>query len=125
MISIEATGSFKRTQEFLNQMTKGTFFSTLGHYGALGVSALASATPVDSNLTATSWTYEVVIKEGKYSIIWHNTNVESGIPVAILIQYGHATRNGGWIEGRDYINPVIQPLFDQITSDFWKQVTNG
>jgi hypothetical protein len=125
VISIEATGSFKRTQDFLNQMAKGTFFSTLEHYGTIGVAALASATPVDSGLTATSWTYEVVIKQGQYSIVWHNTNVESGIPVAILIQYGHATRNGGWIEGHDYINPVIRPLFDQITSDFWKQVTNG
>lgn len=125
MITVTSPGSFKKTEDFLGQMSKGELYKVLEHYGSVGVTALASATPVDSGLTANAWTYEIVNRKGNHSIIWHNTNVISGIPVAILIQYGHATRSGGWIEGRDYINPVIKPLFDQITNEVWKQVTNG
>jgi hypothetical protein len=125
MIEIKSTGSFKKTEDFLGRMSKGELFRTLESYGAVGVNALAMATPVDSGLTANSWTYEIVKKLGKYSIIWHNTNIKTGIPVAILIQYGHATRNGGWIEGRDFINPAIRPIFDQIINDIWEKVRNG
>lgn len=122
MISFEVSGSFKNTEKFLQTMKSGEIFKELNKYGQIGVEALSRATPVDSSLTAQSWTYEVINKSGKYEIIWKNTNVESGIPVAILIQYGHATRNGGWIEGRDYINPAIQPLFDKIAEDVWERV---
>ena len=122
MISFEVSGSFKNTEKFLKTMKSGEIFKELNKYGQIGVEALSRATPVDSSLTAQSWTYEVINKSGKYEIIWKNTNVESGIPVAILIQYGHATRNGGWIEGRDYINPAIQPLFDKIAEDVWERV---
>jgi hypothetical protein len=125
MITIETSGSFKKTEDFLSKMSKLNFESLLDRYGAMGVSVLASVTPRDSGLTAGSWNYEVVKEKGRYSIVWHNTNVVSGIPVAILIQYGHATRNGTWIEGYDYINPVIKPMFDRIADEVWKQVTNG
>lgn len=125
MISVTATGDFDKTSKILSQMAKGDFFNLLEHYGQVGVDALASATPVESGLTANSWTYEIIRKPGEYAIVWHNTNVNDGLPVAILIQYGHGTGTGGWVEGYDYINPAIRPIFDQMTDEVWKQVTNG
>lgn len=125
MITVSSPGSFQKTEKFLSQMSKGDFFNFLEHYGAVGVDALSSATPVESGLTAHSWTYEVVKKPGQYSIVWHNTNVNDGLPIAILIQYGHGTGTGGWVEGRDYINPAIRPIFDQMADELWRQVTNG
>lgn len=125
MIDITAPGSFAKTEAFLGKMAKGQLFEILNHYGAVGVDALASATPVDSGLTANSWTYTIINEKGRHAIEWHNTNVVNGIPVAIMIQYGHGTGTGGWVEGRDFINPAIRPLFDRITNEVWKQVTNG
>lgn len=122
MIKYEVSGSFKNTEKFLKTMQSGSIFSLLDHYGQLGADALSKATPIDSSLTANSWKYEVKEKNGSHEIIWRNTNVESGIPVAILIQYGHGTRNGGFVEGRDYINPAIQPLFDKIADEIWERV---
>lgn len=122
MITFESNGDFKKTQQFLDRMARAEHMAILNHYGQVGVDALASATPTDSGLTATSWTYTIEKKQGKYSIVWHNTNVVDGIPVAILIQYGHGTGTGGWVEGRDYINPAIRPIFDMITEEVWKQV---
>lgn len=122
MIEVKASGDFRNTEAFLASMKQGEVFSVLERYGQAGVDALSQATPVNTGLTATSWTYEVVRKNGKYQIVWHNTNVESGIPVAVLIQYGHATGTGGWVEGEDYINPAIQPLFDKIADDVWERV---
>lgn len=124
MFSVEAKTSDK-TAKFLEKLSKPDFMNVLNHYGSVGVNALASATPVESGLTANSWTFTVEHKGGWYSIIWRNTNVHSGIPVAIILQYGHGTGTGGWVEGRDYINPAIQSVFDQITNEIWKQVTNG
>jgi len=106
-------------------MQKAEAIKILNKYGQEGVNALASATPVDSGLTADSWEYETIYKNGRYSIVWSNTNVESGIPVAILIQYGHATGTGGWVEGTDYINPSIRPLFDKIAENVWERVKNA
>jgi len=122
MIEVTSSGNFKKTEQFLYGMAKGDVFDILETYGQQGVDALALATPVDSGLTAESWSYEVIRKNGKYQIIWHNSNLESGIPVAILIQYGHATGTGGWVEGYDYINPAIKPLFDKIAQDVWEMV---
>ena len=124
MISVTASNK-DSTSAYLNKLKRRDAFSVLEKFGQQGVTALAAATPVDSGLTAQSWTYEVVREKGRYGIIWHNTNVVSGIPVAILIQYGHATRSGSWVEGYDYINPVIRPLFDKIAEDVWRGVTNG
>lgn len=122
MIEVTSTGDFKKTEAFLLAMKRGEVYDILEKYGQQGQDALASATPIDSGITRESWKYEVVRKNGKYQIIWRNTNVESGIPVAILIQYGHATGTGGWVEGRDYINPAIQPLFDKIANEVWERV---
>lgn len=124
MISITSSGSNK-TEVFLTKMLKGDLFNSLDRYGAMGVDALASATPKDSGLTASSWTYHVVKKKGFYSVVWNNTNTINGTPVAIILQYGHGTGTGGWVEGRDYINPAIQPIFDQMAEEVWKQVTSG
>jgi len=100
-------------------------FKALEKYGAIGVAALKQATPVESSETANSWYYEIVDRPGYYSIHWLNSHIEDPgrIPVAVLIQYGHATGNGGYVQGRDYINPALQPIFDQIVADMWKEVT--
>lgn len=125
MITIQSTGDFRKTSKFLSKMSTGEVFKVLDKYGRVGVSALASATPKDTGVTATSWSYEIVKRGGTYSIIWGNTHVENGRPIAILLQYGHATRNGGWVEGRDYINPALRPVFDQILNDVWREVTSA
>ena len=95
----------------------------LDQYGRAGVAALASATPVDSGETAQSWYYEITNKKGFVSISFHNSNIQNGVPIAIILQYGHGTGTGGWVAGRDYINPAIRPIFDQIANDAWKEVT--
>lgn len=123
MITFSSSGSFNATESFLQRVSSDGLFSALDHYGQQGVDALASATPVDSGLTAQSWTYEIVKDANSYSIIWDNTHIENGMPIAILIQYGHATRTGGYVEGRDYINPALRPIFDQIAKDAWREVT--
>ena len=97
--------------------------SDLDKYGKEGVAALASATPVDTGLTASSWSYEIKQKNGSISISFKNSNIQNGVPIAIILQYGHGTRNGGWVQGRDYINPAIQPIFDRIANDAWREVT--
>jgi hydrogenase maturation factor len=125
MITVKSSGSTDRTSKFLNSLQRGDAFALLEKAGAEGAALLASATPVESGLTADSWTYEVKRFRRRYVIIWHNTNVISGIPVAMLIQYGHGTRGGTWVSGRDYINPVIRPLFDRIADDVWNGVTSG
>ncbi len=122
-VTFESSGSFDNTESWLKRMSSGAIFASLDQYGREGVAALASATPVDSGLTANSWTYEVLKEGGSYSIIWGNTNTTTGRPVAILLQYGHGTGTGGYVQGRDYINPAIQPVFDRISSEVWKAVT--
>jgi hypothetical protein len=125
MISVEAPGSFKKTDDFLAKMQREDLARRLDRYGRMGVDALSSATPVDSGETAQSWTYTISQKKGSVELVWHNTNVHDGIPIAIILQYGHGTGTGGWVPGRDYINPAIRPIFDQITADMWSEVTNG
>ena len=122
-ITIESKGSFKNTERFLSRMKTGEIFAALDRYGQVGVAALATVTPVDSGETANSWTYTVTKKRGAYSIIWRNTHVVAGQPVAILLQYGHGTGTGGYVQGRDFINPAIRPIFDQIANEVWKAVT--
>ena len=124
-IQLSSRGSFRKTEDFLKVMKRKDIYKSLESYGQRGVAALASATPVYEGIAASSWTYEVTRKGKYYSIAWHNMNIESGIPVVILIQYGHATRNGGYVQGRDFINPVIRPLFDQISDEVWKAVKNA
>lgn len=123
MIKFEHKGDFVKTTKFLTRAKKGAHLSSLDKFGREGVAALASATPVDTGLTASSWYYEIKQKDGIVEISFCNSNVQNGVPIAIILQYGHATGNGGWVEGRDYINPAIQPIFDEITSKAWREVT--
>jgi len=123
MISLKVSGSFKNTEAFADRIKRRQQFVVLGKYGAMGVRALAAATPEDSSLTANSWRYEIAQKPGYFAIHWLNSNVEDGIPIAILLQYGYGTKNGGIVQGRDYINPAMQPIFDQMAADMWKEVT--
>ena len=97
--------------------------SDLDRFGRDGVEALSSATPVDTGLTASSWDYEIKYSDDGARISFTNKNIQNGVPIAIVLQYGHATRNGSWVEGRDYINPAIQPIFDRIANDAWREVT--
>ena len=122
-IELISTGDFKNALNFLHSMLNGQLFSELDHYGQVGVDALASATPTDTGLTAESWGYRVIKDVYGPGIEWFNTNHENGVPVAILIQYGHGTGTGGYVQGLDYINPAIQPIFDKIVDDIWKKVT--
>lgn len=124
MIKITNRGSFAKIEAFGKRVKDRTYLRPLGpKYGPIGVAALSRATPLDSGLAASSWYYEVVDKPGYFAIHWLNSDVENGFHVAVALQYGHATRNGGYVEGRDYINPVMRPIFDQIAVDMWKEVT--
>jgi hypothetical protein len=123
MITFTQTGNFDKTEAYLARLKQEDLSAVLNKYGEMGVNALSNATPVDSGLTAQSWYYTIVSRRGYYSIRWHNSNVQSGLPIAVLIQYGHGTRNGGYVQGRDYIMPAIQPVFDQIAEEAWREVT--
>ncbi|CAK7008576.1 MAG: hypothetical protein EUB_01602 [Eubacterium sp.] len=122
MITFKHSGDFSKTISFLNKTKEKDFRKILDRYGKLGVSALSSATPTDTGLTAASWHYEIEGAKGSSTITFYNSNIQNGVPIAIILQYGHGTRNGGWVNGRDYINPAIQPVFDKITADAWKEV---
>ena len=123
MIKISHKGDFSKTVNYLKRLKESTRLDILNKYGQRGVNALASATPVDSGLTASSWYYEIEQKAGSSAIVFNNSNIQNGVPIAIILQYGHGTGTGGWVQGRDYINPAVQPLFDQIANDVWREVT--
>ena len=123
MISFRHKGDFSKTTKYLTNVQDKVRMRDLEKFGREGVAALASATPVDSGLTAKSWYYEIVRKNGSVTISFKNSNIQNRVPIAIILQYGHGTRNGGWVQGRDYINPAIQPVFDKIANDAWREVT--
>lgn len=123
MIKVKHKGDFSKVTRFLERAKKGVRIDSLDKYGRQGVAALAANTPVDTGLTANSWYYEIVKENGKVRISFCNSNIQNGVPIAIILQYGHGTRTGGWVEGRDYINPAIQPIFDEITKNAWKEVS--
>jgi hypothetical protein len=125
MIRVKTSGDFKHTDEFLQRMKRATYLKQLNRFGAQGVSALKHATPEETGATAEGWTYLIVQRPGYYSIQWLNTHVEDPghIPVAILLQYGHGTRSGAYIQGIDYINPAMRPIFENIAAEAWKEVT--
>lgn len=123
MISFRQKGDFSNLSRFLERAKETVKIGDLDKYGRAGVAALSSATPVDTGKTAASWTYEIVRQNGSVSIEFHNTNIQKDIPIAIILQNGHATGTGGWVEGRDYINPAIQPIFDKIAKEAWEEVT--
>lgn len=123
MITFRHKGDFSNLTRFLERAKETVRLGDLDKYGREGVAALASATPVSSGETASSWYYEIEHKNGSTSIIFSNSNVNKGVPIAVILQYGHGTRNGGWVQGRDYINPAIQPVFDKIADEAWREVT--
>ena len=123
MITFRQKGDFSKLTRFLERAKEAIHLGDLDKYGRQGVAALSSATPVDSGLTAKSWYYEIENKNGSATIKFSNSNIQNGVPIAIILQYGHGTRNGGWVEGRDYINPAIQPIFDEIANEAWREVT--
>lgn len=122
MIGVNSKGNFQKTRAFLDKMQKKRHLSELNRYGELGVKALAANTPVDTGKTALSWRYRIVRDRRGVRIEWYNTNVKNRVPVAVLIQYGHGNRSGGYVQGRDYINPAMRPIFDNIARDVWKKV---
>jgi hypothetical protein len=123
MISFRHQGDFSKLTSFLEKAKETVKLGDLDRFGREGVAALASATPVDTGLTANSWYYKIENTKGSATISFHNSNIQNGIPIAIILQYGHGTRNGGWVQGRDYINPAIQPIFDKIADNAWREVT--
>ena len=124
MIVLTQSGNFNNTERFLKGAKKLDIKRILESYGREGVRALASATPVDSGLTEDSWGFRVTISKGSFSIVWTNSNVVKGVPIAIILQYGHGTGTGGYVQGRDYINPAIQPIFQKIADSVWLEVRN-
>lgn len=125
-IEITSTGSFTNTTKFLSFLQSGRIFDALEGYAERGVAALAAATPEDTGKTAASWSYEIVKSGGTYSIYWTNSDMdEDGTPIVILLQYGHGTGTGGYVQGRNFILPAIVPIFDQISDDVWKAVQSA
>ena len=123
MISFRQQGDFSKLTRYLEKAKNAVKIGDLDKYGREGVAALSSATPIDTGLTASSWKYEIEHRNGSVTISFLNTNIQNGVPIAIILQYGHGTKNGGWVQGRDYINPAIQPIFDKIAENAWKEVT--
>lgn len=123
MVTFRHRGDFKNAEKLMRGYDKTRLLGILNGYGAQGVRALASATPVDSNVTANSWSYRTSVSGSSFFIIWENSSVtSSGTPIVILLQYGHGTRNGGYVQGRDFINPAIRPIMDQIADAVWREV---
>ena len=123
MIKIRQKGDFKKLTSFLERAKDSLNIGVLDKYGRKGVAALSSATPVDTGLTASSWFYKIENKNGVAKIEFHNSNIQNGVQIAVILQYGHGTRNGGYVVGRDYINPAIEPVFDELAENAWKEVT--
>lgn len=125
-IKVKSRGSFKNLEKFLEKHSHDVFRAMLENYGKVGVEALASATPVDSGITKDSWYYEIRETETSTFLSWHNSNVTNrGVPIVILLRYGHATNNGGYVEGYDFIDPSIRPVFDGFTNSMWEEVRSS
>lgn len=124
MITFRQKGDFSKLNSYLERLKEVVKLGDLNKYGRQGVQALSSATPIESGETANSWYYEINRTKESVSISFHNSNINNGVPIAIILQYGHGTGTGGWVEGRDYINPAIRPIFDKIAEDAWKEVTS-
>lgn len=125
IIKITSNGSFEKTIKFLNKIDKIKFEKVLQKYGKEGVNALSKNTPVDSGLTAKSWGYEIQVSNNQSTIYWTNSHENKGVNIAVILQYGHGTRTGGYVQGRDYINPAIKPIFDKMLNDIWTEVTSS
>lgn len=125
MIVFRHKGNFDKTSKFLNKMNGTKYTTVLQKYGKMGVEALASATPQNSGLTSDSWSYKIEEESGGKAIVWYNTNTNQNVNIALILQYGHGTGTGGYVAGRDYINPAIQPVFDSMIDEIWKEVTRA
>ena len=123
MITFRQKGDFSKLTKYFERLKEVVKLGDLDKYGSEGVAALSSATPKDTGLTADSWYYEIENKNGSAKISFNNSNIQNGVPIAIILQYGHGTRNGGFVEGIDYINPAIRPIFEKIANDAWREVT--
>ena len=122
VIRITQTGNFSKTTNFLTRALRRNYMKVLDKYGRRGVDALANATPIDTGYTASAWNYKIENQNGEIEITWTNSNVVNGVSIAIILQYGHGTRNGGYVQGRDYINPALQPVFDEMAEEVWMEV---
>lgn len=125
MITFKHAGDFRKTKRFFKRASDANYGSNLDQYGREGVAALAAATPVESGETASSWYYEIRRSRGSFSIYWGNSHENDGVNIAVIIQYGHGTGTGGYVQGIDYINPAIRPIFERIAEDLWKEVTSS
>lgn len=123
MISFKTDGDFSKTKNYFRKLQNALELEILEKYGNEGVRALSSATPVESGLTAASWSFRIERSGSKVTIYFLNSNINQNVNIAIILQYGHGTGTGGWVEGRDYINPAIQPIFDEIADAAWREVT--
>lgn len=124
-VNFEVSGGFTKTERFLNRMKRREYLNVLDEFGRDGVQALRNATPVDSGATAEAWNYEIKRTRNYTEIVWTNSNINDGVPIAVILQYGHGTGTGGYVQGRDYINPAIRPVFDKIAEKAWKVVTSA
>lgn len=124
-VNFEVSGGFTKTERFLNRMKRHEYLNVLDEFGRDGVQALRNATPVDSGATAEAWDYEIKRTRNYTEIVWTNSNINDGVPIAVILQYGHGTGTGGYVQGRDYINPAIRPVFDKIAEKAWKVVTSA
>ena len=122
VISFKTTGNLKKTEGFLSRIVQQHYRNKLNHYGVLGVQALQAATPKDTGLTAESWSYEIAQEGDRLGLYWKNGSQNDGVLIAILLQYGHGTGTGGWVEGLDYINPALRPIFQKMANEIWKEV---
>ena len=123
MITFRQKGDFSKLTSYLEKVKQVVKLGDLDKYGREGVAALSSATPIDTGETSRSWYYEIENKDGSATISFFNSNIQNGVPIAIILQYGHVTNNGGWVQGRDYINPAIRPICDNIANKAWREVT--
>ena len=124
-VKFEVSGGFTKTERFLNRMKRREYLNVLDEFGRDGVQALRNATPIDSGATAEAWDYEIKRTRNYTEIVWTNSNINDGVPIAVILQYGHGTGTGGYVQGRDYINPAIRPIFDKIAEKAWKVVTSA
>ena len=124
-VKFEVSGGFTKTERFLNRMKRREYLNVLDEFGRDGVQALRNATPVDSGATAEAWDYEIKRTRNYTEIVWTNSNINDGVPIAVILQYGHGTGTGGYVQGRDYINPAIRPIFEKIAEKAWKVVTSA
>jgi hypothetical protein len=123
VITFRQKGDFSKVTHYFEKLKETAKLGVLDKYGREGVAALASATPTETGLTASSWSYTIERQNGSVAIVFENSNINKGVPIAIILQYGHGTGTGGWVQGRDYINPAIQPIFDKMADEAWKEVT--